>query len=479
MSIFKDKPIRQKLMTGMLITSSVVLLIACAIYFMYEYASFRRSLLERTRVLAEMCASNSTAALAFRNSADATSVLSALRADQYVVSAVLLNNADSVFATYPADLSVQNFQARALKPGFHFGENGLEGVIPVTEDGKQIGLLYISSTTRAIYERLELYALTALGVIVFSLLISYLLSMAIQRNISKSILSLVRTAEVVSQKKDYAIRATKYDNDEIGVLTTTFNNMLHEIEKQNIQITSFNQNLEAEVRARTRELETAYEEMEAFSYMVSHDLSAPLRKIDMFVDLYLQRDNKNIDPEGQQTFEKVTTNIDKMRTLISDLLAFAQLGKRELEKVDIDMKELVSTVFEDQKKTEDPREIEFLLCDIPNAHADRVTMSQVWVNLISNALKYTRKREVAKIEIGAEQKDNSVVYHIQDNGVGFDMNHYDKLFSAFNRLHSEKDFQGTGIGLAIVHRIISKHGGKVWAESLADKGAKFYFSIPK
>jgi light-regulated signal transduction histidine kinase (bacteriophytochrome) len=160
-------------------------------------------------------------------------------------------------------------------------------------------------------------------------------------------------------------------------------------------------------------------------------------------------------------------------------LTFAQLGKTDLEKTDIDMKELVSTVFEDQKKMEGARAIEFRLCDIPNAHADRLTMSQVWINLISNALKYTRKREVTKIEICAEEKDDSVVYYIHDNGVGFDMNHYNKLFSAFNRLHSEKDFQGTGIGLAIVHRIITKHGGKVWAESLADKGAKFYFSIPK
>lgn len=463
----------------MLLTSSAVLFVTSTAYFIYEYVSFKKSLIDQTTVLGEMCAANTTAALAFGNTSDANEVLSALHVNPNIVSAVLYDANDSIFATYPRD-----YTAAALKPAtagnrFSFKNGKLEAVIPVIHEDKQLGTLYMVSNMNAFYARFRLYALIAFAVIAFSLGVSYVLSLTLQKNILRPILSLADTAKIISDKKEYNIRATRFDNDEVGTLTNAFNHMLSEIEKQNDQIMAFNQNLEAKVRDRTEELEIAYNELEAFSYTVSHDLNAPLRKIDMFIDQYQGKRDAVIDDDGRRTFEKIVANTNKMRQLIADLLAFSQLGKKELVKSEVNMKEMVQHIIDEQKHLDERRTIEYKLCDIPNAIADEITLNQVWTNFVSNALKYSKNSAITRIEICSKDSGDSVVYYIKDNGVGFDMKHYDKLFAAFQRLHTQKEFDGTGVGLAIVHRIIARHGGHVWAESVPDQGATFYFSLPK
>jgi signal transduction histidine kinase len=478
-NLLKNKPIQQKLMVVMLLTSSVVLFLTCSAYFVYEYVTAKKTLIDQTVILARMCVANSTAALAFGNAADAEEVLSTLKVDPHIVSAVLYDADDSVFATYPPHLEVSALRNNEGREGFRFSESSLSGQIPVLHDNKRLGTLYITANMDPFYARFRLYVLIALAVITVSLIVSYLLSRFLQKNISAPILSLAETAKVISDEKDYRIRATKFDNDEIGSLTNAFNNMLSEIEKQNLEIISLNQNLEAKVRDRTQELEVAYGELESFSYTVSHDLNAPLRKIDLFIDQYQNKKEAVIDADGKTTLERITRYTSTMRQLIADLLTFSQLGKKDMVKAEVDMKEIVRNAFEDQLKLEEDRTIELKLDDIPNAVADEITIKQVWINLISNALKYSKNNRVTKIEISGRTTEESIVYCIKDNGVGFDMKFYHKLFSAFNRLHSAKDFDGTGVGLAIVHRIVTKHGGQIWAESTPDAGATFYFSVPK
>lgn len=463
----------------MLLTSSVVLFMTSTAYFIYEYISFKKSLIYQTTVLGQMVAANTTAALAFGNGPDAEEVLSTLKVNPNILSAVLYDADDSAFATYPENLQVGIHKNVKPARGFSFAEGKLEGVIPVILEGKQVGTLYLASNMDAFYARFRLYALIAFGVIAVSLIVSYLLSRTLQKNLSKPILSLAETAKIISNKKDYNIRATRFDNDEIGTLTSAFNNMLSEIEKQNAQIIALNQNLEAKVRDRTQELEIAYNELEAYSYTVSHDLNAPLRKIDMFIDQYQAKGNAVMDEDGRRTFERIVANTRKMRQLIADLLAFSQLGKKELVKSDVNMKEMVQKILDEQEHLDGKRTIQYKLCDIPNAIADESTLNQVWANFISNALKYSKNNAVSNIEICFKDAGASVIYYIKDNGVGFDMKHYDKLFSAFQRLHTQREFDGTGVGLAIVQRIITRHGGEVWAESAPDQGATFYFSLPK
>jgi PAS domain S-box-containing protein len=245
------------------------------------------------------------------------------------------------------------------------------------------------------------------------------------------------------------------------------------------EIRSFNQRLEQKVMERTKELEIANKELEAFSYSVSHDLRAPLRSIHGYMNIFSEEYSGKMDEEAKRLVDIILRNSQKMGQLIDDLLAFSHLGRRELTKGPVSMKDMVSGIWEEQRRLEAGRDINFHLQELPGAHADSVTIRQVWTNLVSNAIKYTRNKERAIIEIGAEEKEDKVTYFVKDNGAGFDMQYYSKLFGVFQRLHSIREFDGTGVGLAIVQRIVTKHGGTVWAEGKVNEGATFYFSLAK
>jgi PAS domain S-box-containing protein len=254
---------------------------------------------------------------------------------------------------------------------------------------------------------------------------------------------------------------------------------ISERKKAEEEILSFNQRLEQKVIERTNELEVANKELEAFSYSVSHDLRAPLRSIHGYMNIFSEEYSEKVDDEGRRFMAIILHNSLKMGELIDDLLAFSQLGRKELIRRDIAMTDVVRSIWEEQTRAEGARDISFTLHDLHSAPADLVTIRQAWSNLIGNALKYSGNREKTIIEIGSTDKGDHVVYFIKDNGAGFDMKYYSQLFGVFQRLHSVKDFDGTGVGLAIVHRIITKHGGTIWAEGKPDAGATFYFSLMK
>jgi light-regulated signal transduction histidine kinase (bacteriophytochrome) len=188
---------------------------------------------------------------------------------------------------------------------------------------------------------------------------------------------------------------------------------------------------------------------------------------------------ERVDDEGRRITNIIMKNAKKMGQLIDDLLEFSRLGRKPLSKATIAMKDLVAAVWEEQNALEDGRQINWRLNDLPLAFADAATIRHVWGNLISNARKYSRRKEGASIEVGGEVRGNEVIYFVQDNGAGFDMQYYDKLFGVFQRLHSSTEFDGTGVGLAIVHRIIVRHGGRVWANAKPNAGATFYFTLPR
>ncbi|WP_434688166.1 AAA family ATPase [Pseudanabaena minima] len=239
-----------------------------------------------------------------------------------------------------------------------------------------------------------------------------------------------------------------------------------------------NQSLESRVNQRTAQLEAANKELESFSYSVSHDLRAPLRAIDGFSRI-LQEDYRDLfDAEGKRYLQIVRDNAKRMGELIDDLLNLSRCNRKELSRRLILINNLIQQILIDFESEIAARQIKFIIADVPNCEADRSLLTQVWINLISNAIKYTGKIEDARIEIGWQIIDHENVYFIRDNGAGFDMKYADKLFGVFQRMHLEKDFEGTGIGLAIAQRIIQRHGGKIWAESKVNEGATFYFTIP-
>jgi len=223
----------------------------------------------------------------------------------------------------------------------------------------------------------------------------------------------------------------------------------------------------------------ASKEMEAFSYSVSHDLRAPLRAIDGFTQILVEDHSEKLDDEGKRVAGIIRASTVQMGKLIDDLLSFSRLGRQAITKNIVAMSTLVNDIINELKKTAPKRDIEFIVKDIPNAMADVDMMRVALTNLLANAFKFTSKKTKAVIEIGSKNENNTITYYIKDNGVGFDMKYIDKLFGVFQRLHSTEDFEGTGIGLSNVKRVIERHGGKVWAESKVGEGATFYFTLPK
>lgn len=239
-------------------------------------------------------------------------------------------------------------------------------------------------------------------------------------------------------------------------------------------------NLNLKLQAQANHLSMANKELEAFSYSVSHDLRAPLRAINGYAQIIIEDYSAILDDEGRRLFNVICENAQRMSDLIDDLLAFSRLQRAEMQPEIIDMSNLAASVFMELTTPEERARIDFTILDkLPSIKGDLSLMRQVWNNLISNAIKFSSKKPHAEITIGSQSNDSEIVYFIRDNGAGFNMDYSSKLFGVFQRLHTEKDFEGTGVGLAIVQRIIHRHGGRVWAEGGVDQGAVFYFSFPQ
>jgi signal transduction histidine kinase len=235
----------------------------------------------------------------------------------------------------------------------------------------------------------------------------------------------------------------------------------------------------AQLRQRSSELETANKDLENFSYSVSHDLRAPLRAIDGFVAILTEEQEDRLDEEGKRMFGIVAENARKMGGLIDDILAFSRAGRFQLERVETDMRALVDEVWASLTTLGDGHAIEFRVGDLPRVGCDPRAIRQVWQNLFANAIKFSRERDPAIIEVGAEPDGDFVRFWVTDNGVGFNNDYTGKLFVLFQRLHGMDEFEGTGVGLAIVKRFVQKHGGEILAEGVPGHGAKFSFTLPK
>jgi PAS domain S-box-containing protein len=245
------------------------------------------------------------------------------------------------------------------------------------------------------------------------------------------------------------------------------------------KIRELNAELEQRVVDRTAELEAANKELEAFSYSVSHDLRAPLRHVEGFVEILRSTKGDQLDEEAQRHLQTITDSARQMGKLIDDLLTFSRTARAQLRKSSVSLNDLERSVVREFNPDVAKRQVEWIFGNLPAAEGDPNLLHQVFFNLISNALKYTRDRKPAIIEIGSRSVESEIIVFVKDNGVGFDMKYASKLFGVFQRLHGASEFEGTGIGLANVRRIIARHGGRTWAESELNKGATFYFSLPR
>ena len=468
----RNLPIAFKL--RLMITSACVLVIAltCAAFVTYEWFSVRSGMVESYAIRAQILALNSTAALAFNNQADAEDVLQALKADQNSLLAVIYDAAGHPFAFYPKAL--RNPGPPAVAPGEHVFSGGrLTLAVPLELSGKPLGSLVIEESTARLRARLLFYALTALAFMILSSVVAYLLAGVLHRGLSGPILQLAATAHAVTDRADYGMRAGKIADDEIGALTDAFNAMLDRIQDHD-------RFLESRVAARTQDLQVANEELESYSYSVSHDLRGPLRSMAGRAEVALEEYGRQLPDEVKGNLNSILENARRLIRLIDELLEFARRGRQRPVPGPLNPGELVASVLAEFSGEIGARGVELEVAELPSCSADASMLRQLWVNLIANALKYTRGRAPARIEVGtmAVGEPDRVGYFVKDNGIGFDMEHAAKLFEPFQRLHNSSEFEGTGIGLATARRIVQRQGGRIWAEASPRAGATFFFTLP-
>ncbi len=472
--MMRNIPIRRKLMLIILGTAMAVMLMMRGAFFTYELVTFRHATARQVSTMSELLAATSTAALAFEDQDDAREILDALRAERHVVAAALYDRNGRLFARYPNELDPAALPAAPGPDGTRFVDSYLVNFQPVTQKELRLGTLYLKFDTGTVLaEFLRGSVVIALAVMAVVLLITYLISRKLERQISLPILSLTATARVITEQADYSVRAVKHGQDEIGQLTDSFNQMLGRLQE-------LTRDLETRVKQRTAQLEAANKELEAFSYSVSHDLRAPLRHIDGFAGLLLKADGAALSAKGQGYLKHIMDSAKEMGLLVDDLLVFARMGRAEMTMAATDLDALAGETIAGLKLEIQQRNVQWIRGHLPVVQGDRPMLRQVLVNLFSNAIKYSRPRDPAVIEYGCRDGEaGELVVFVRDNGVGFDMKYAGKLFGVFQRLHRAEDFEGTGIGLANVQRIVSRHGGRVWAESQLNVGSTFYFTLPR
>ena len=488
----RDWPIKQKLTAMLVLISGLVLLLTSAAFAGYQYWSLRSATRDALAVRGRIIAANSTASLAFANVADAREILSALRVDRHVVAAVLYDKGGRVFAGYPAGVAGDVVPAEPGPDGYRFERGLLVGFQPVEEAGSQrLGTLYLASDLGAISDTFRLSGVIGLAVMAVALLAAYLLSRILQGTISEPILALAETAKAVSTRQDYSVRAPKLGADELGALTDAFNQMLGRIAEQKGELQRYAADLERRVEERTHELQERNEslrrnaaellaantELDAFAYSVSHDLRAPLRSIDGFSQILLEDYSEKLDEAGRESLQRVRAASQRMGTLIDDLLKLARVTRAEIRTEDVDLSGMAREIVADLQRTTPERQVEFEIAPGLKARGDTRLLRVALDNLLRNSWKYTAKQPAPRVEFRSADANGGRTFMVRDNGAGFDMKYADKLFGVFQRLHSAADFEGTGIGLATVRRIINRHGGRIWAEGAVDQGATFYFTL--
>lgn len=315
-----------------------------------------------------------------------------------------------------------------------------------------------------------LYWMIGAGIVLLA--IGIIMAWFMSRNITRPLNQLTSAAtSIASGNLSTSVNVDRYD--ELGKLARAFNAM-------SAQIQQAHQGLENKVQDRTAQLEAVNKELEAFSYSVSHDLRAPLRAVSGYAVMLKEDYGPHLDAEANRIMNAILSNAHMMGQLIDDLIAFSRISRKELAHHNIDMKYLAETCLQELQENNGRMKYDVRIDPLPACHGDQSMLKQVWLNLIGNAVKYSSREKEPRIEIGYKDDHNGHhIYYVKDNGVGFDMQYAHKLFGVFQRLHSPEAFEGTGVGLALVKRIINKHSGDIWAESAPGQGATFYISLPK
>jgi signal transduction histidine kinase len=479
----------------MLLATLAALLVAIIAMISYDLRLYHKSWIADLETQAELLARTTAPALAFDDPRVAQENLELLRYRPKVRAAALYNARGRLFARFGGDEA--QFPKFPEADGVRIEGEDLIVFRRVVNDREILGTVYLRADYE-LYDRLLGYLGIAAIVAAAAMLVAYFLSRLLQRVVTRPLLAIADVAREVTEKRNFALRAEKLSQDEIGKLAESFNTMLAEMQRATLdleasnrefsreasdrrraekEVLRLNAELETRVKERTAQLEYTNGELEAFCYSVSHDLRAPLRAIDGFSQVLLQEFPQEMPEEAKRYLSRIRFSTQRMAQLIEDLLNLSRVSRVELKLRDVDVTEMAREVAAELQQGETGRAIEITVWDGMRASADAPLLRAALENLIGNAVKFTSRTAGARIEIGNLRDDDRNVFFVRDNGAGFDMAHAGKLFGAFQRMHSMVEYPGTGIGLATVQRIMHRHGGRIWADAQPGKGAVFYFSL--
>ncbi len=474
-------PLSRRLSWMNLFVSGSALLLASVAFLAYDQFTFRQTLVRNLSAQAQIIGSNSVSALTFNDPQSAENTLSALSSFPEILAAGIYAADGHVFARYTRDpLSNPVNAATARTNTDEMVETRSDEVFlvrPIIFQGKKIGAVYIRSSLAALSHRFWRYILIAVIVLLVSLIVALLISAVYRQAIVGPVVNLAQTAQDVSEQKNYSLRATRVvDNTEIGLLIDAFNDMLKQIQIRDQALLHAQGELEQRVQQRTQQLVIANHELEAFSYSVSHDLRGPLQTMNGFVHMLVTDYDSKLDDRARDYLRQLRLSSRRMSELIEDLLNLSRVSTTGMQTEKVNLSELAKTITSNLQSREPSRQVEFVIASCPVVEGDSRLLQIMMENLIGNAWKYTSGHAQARIEFGCEKRSSGTVYFVRDDGAGFDARQADRLFKPFQRLHSEAEFPGTGIGLATVQRIVQRHEGRVWGES-AGQGATFYFAL--
>ena len=491
------RSVQQKLLGLVLLSTLAALLVAIAAMVAYDLRLYHRSWIADLSTQADLLGRTSAPALAFDDVRAAKENLELMRYRPKVRAAAIYDARGRLFASFAADGSADAFPPLPEADGAAIEGDDLVVFKRVVSEREIVGTVYLRAEYE-LWDRLLGYLGIAAVVALAAMLVAYVLSLRMQRVLTRPLLAIAAVAREVTEKRNFALRAEKLSEDEIGRLADAFNTMLGEIgratqeleasgretarelaerRRAEAEILRLNAELEQRVQERTAQLEYTNGELESFCYSVSHDLRAPLRAIDGFSQALIEDFGKDVPEDGQRYLARIRSSTQRMGQLIEDLLNLSRVSRGALSRADTDLSQIVRQVAAELQARDPARKVELVVWDGVRADADARLLRAVFENLLGNAWKFTGKREAARIEFGSLRDGARITYYVRDNGAGFDMAYSSKLFGAFQRLHTAGEFAGTGIGLATVQRIIHRHGGRIWADAQPGQGAVFYFTL--
>lgn len=491
------RSIRLKLLVAILVTTALALLIAGAALLIVDLRDYHGIAMRDMQTQLALIGRASAPAIQFGDPEVAAENLSLLDIRPGYEAAAVYNARGQLFATYVRHGYEGNFPRFPGNEGVWVEGTSMFAFHRIIFEDEIVGTIY-ARASYALDERILKGAGIIALVTLMALTLAAVVSSWLQSFLIRPILAISVTARRILGSRDYSLRAEKLSDDEVGTLADSFNAMLAEIEARagelersnrdlqnevaerrrvEAEVWRLNRELDTRVRKRTRQLEQANAELEAFAYSVSHDLRAPLRSIDGYGEALAEELGEQLPEDAGRYLEKIRTSTQRMGQLIEELLKLSRLSRAEMRYDTVDLTAMVRQIVDEHRQRQPERQVAITVWEGMTATGDPHLIRVVMENLLSNAWKFTGHTEHAGIEVGKMEEAGRSVYFVRDNGVGFDMAYSDKLFGVFQRLHGQNEFPGTGIGLATVHRIIRRHGGRIWVNAAPGRGAVFFFTL--